>query len=530
MWEPLYWFGRPGHVGLNKSMSLADPPVVTSFGGKTTATIQLKSYRWSDGAQVTSRDVEFWINLLKADKAQFWGYEPGEFPDNLTSFESLSSTKFQLVFDHNYSSEWLYNQLALIIPLPQQAWDKESATGPVGNYDLTTSGALDVDNFLLAQNKDTSTYATNPLWQVVDGPWKLTAYATNGSGDATYARNMKYSGPVTGSLHELKIDSYASDTAEFDQLLSVGGVDFGYVPFNDAAQVSRVKSDGYTVSSWPAWGINYIFMNYSSPQLGAIFKQLYIRQAMEHLINQAGYISAFLEGYAYPTYGPVPQQPASAFVSRQETENPYPYNPMEAVNLLKQHGWKVVPGGTDTCTRPGSGANECGAGIASGAKLTLAFEYTTGSLAEDEEVDSLQSAFAQAGIKMSTSDAPFPTVAGSMTPGCTKSSCWQMSYVGEGWLFDPGFFEPDGAILFGSNGPSNLGGYSNPTADSLINELGSGGLSALYTYQDYLAKQLPGLWMPQADTAIAAVNSKLRGVYPLDPLENLYPQDWYFVK
>jgi peptide/nickel transport system substrate-binding protein len=530
MWEPLYWFGSPGNVGLNKSMSLADPPTVTSFGGKTTATIQLKSYRWSDGAQVTSRDVEFWINLLKADKAQFWGYEPGEFPDNLTSFKILSTSKFQLVFDHTYSAEWLYNQLALIIPLPQQAWDKESSTGPVGNYDLTTSGALDVDNFLLAQNKDTSTYATNPLWQVVDGPWKLTAYATNGSGDATYVRNMKYSGPVTGSLHELKIDSYASDTAEFDQLLSVGGVDFGYVPFNDAAQVSRVKSDGYTVSSWPAWGINYIFMNYSSPQLGAIFKQLYIRQAMEHLINQAGYISAFLEGYAYPTYGPVPQQPASAFVSRHETENPYPYNPMEAVNLLKQHGWKVVPGGTDTCTRPGSGSNECGAGIASGAKLTLAFEYTTGSLAEDEEVDSLQSAFAQAGIKMSTSDAPFPTVAGSMTPGCTKSRCWQMSYVGEGWLFDPGFFEPDGAILFGSNGPSNLGGYSNPTADSLINKLGSGGLSALYTYQDYLAKQLPGLWMPQADTAIAAVNSKLRGVYPLDPLENLYPQDWYFVK
>jgi peptide/nickel transport system substrate-binding protein len=105
-----------------------------------------------------------------------------------------------------------------------------------------------------------------------------------------------------------------------------------------------------------------------------------------------------------------------------------------------------------------------------------------------------------------------------------------MSYVGEGWLFDPGFFEPDGAILFGSNGPSNLGGYSDPTADSLINKLGSGGLSALYTYQDYLAKQLPGLWMPQADTAIAAVNSKLRGVYPLDPLENLYPQNWYFVK
>jgi len=530
MWEPLYWFGSPGHVGLNESMSLANPPAVTSSAGTTTATIQLKSYKWSDGAPLTSRDVEFWINLLKADKAQFWGYEPGEFPDNLTSFKQLSSTKFQLVFDHKYSSEWLYNQLALIIPLPQQAWDKTSTTGPVGNNDMTTSGALAVDNFLLAQNKDTSTYATNPLWQVVDGPWKLTSYATNATGDATYVRNTKYSGPVTGSLHEIKVDSYTSDAAEFDQLLSASGVDFGYVPFNDAAQVSRVKGDGYTVASWPAWGINYVFMNYASPQSGAIFRQLYLRQAMQHLINQAGYISTFLEGYAYPTYGPVPQQPSSTFVSPQETQNPYPYNPMDAVALLKAHGWNVVAGGTDTCAHPGSGSNECGAGIASGAKLTLAFEYATGSLAEDEEVDSLQSAFAQAGIQMSTSDAPFPTVAGNMTPGCSKSNCWQMSYVGEAWLFDPGYNEPDGAILFGSNGPSNLGGYSNPTADSLMNQLGSGGLPALYSYQNYLAKQLPGLWMPQTDTAIAAVNGKLKGVLPLDPLENIYPQNWYYVK
>ena len=31
-------------------------------------------------------------------------------------------------------------------------------------------------NFLTAQAKSLSTYATNPLWQVVDGPYKLTAY------------------------------------------------------------------------------------------------------------------------------------------------------------------------------------------------------------------------------------------------------------------------------------------------------------------------------------------------------------------
>jgi peptide/nickel transport system substrate-binding protein len=530
MWRPLYWFGSPGHVGVNLSESLAYAPTVTPSGGKTVATIQLKPYRWSNGQQLNSRDVEFWINLLEADKAQFWGYEPGEFPDNLLSFKALSSTKFSLTFDHVYSAAWLYNQLALIIPLPQQAWDKESATGPVGNYDTTTSGALAVDNFLLAQNKDTSTYATNPLWQVVDGPWKLSSYAGPATGDATYVRNLKFSGPATGSLHAVTIDSYTSDAAEFDQLLSASGIDYGYVPFNDAAQVSRVKGDGYTVQAWPAWGINYVFMNYAAPTAGALFQQFYLRQAMQHLINQAGYISAFLEGYAYPTYGPVPLQPSSNFVSPAQTQNPYPYDPATAVSLLKQHGWSVVPSGTDTCLRPGSASNECGPGIAAGAKLAFTFQYASGSLSEDEEVSSLQSAFAQAGIKIAPSSAPFATVAGSMTPGCTKPSCWQMAYVGEAWLFDPGYNEPDGSILFLTNGPSNLGGYSNPTADSLMNKLGSGGLSALYAYQNYLSKQLPGLWMPQTDTAISAVNNKLKGVLPQDPLENIYPENWYFVK
>jgi peptide/nickel transport system substrate-binding protein len=528
MWRPLYWFGSPGHVGVNNNESLADPPNVTISGGKTTATIQLKRYRWSDGTPLTARDVEFWINLLKADKTQFWGYEPSEFPDNLLSMTILSPSRFTLTFNHPYSAEWLYNQLALIIPLPQHAWDKESPNGPVGNYDMSPGGAIAVDDFLLGQNKDLSTYATNPLWQVVDGPWKLTSYAPE-NGDATYVRNLRFSGPATGSLHAIKIVSYPSDSAEFDYLLSNSGVDYGYVPFNDAAQVSRVEAHGYSVQPWPAWGINYVYLNYASSRSGKIFSQLYIRQAMQHLINQAGYISTFLQGYAYPTYGPVPLQPASDFVSPQQTQNPDPYNPAAATSLLHAHGWLPV-NGTDTCVRPGAGASQCGAGIPAGAKLSFPFLYTIGSIGDDEEVASLQSSFAQAGIRLTPSGSTFPTVTGEMTPDCSQPTCWQMSYIGEAWLFIPGYNEPDGAILFGSDGPSNLGSYSNPKADALIGQLGSEGITAFHAYENYLAGQLPGLWMPQADTQISAVNSRLRGVFPQDPLSNIYPEDWYFVK
>ncbi len=528
MWRPLYWFGSPGHVGVNFNESLAGPVGVKTSGGHTIATIQLKPYRWSDGQALTTRDVEFWINLLKAGKANFWGYEPGEFPDNLLAFKALSSSKFTLTFNQVYSAQWLYNELGLIIPLPQHAWDKESATGPVGNYDTTSAGATAVVNFLLAQNKDLSTYATNPLWQVVDGPWKLSSYASS-TGDATYVRNLRYSGPATGSLHAIRIDTYTSDTAEFDQLLS-SGVDFGYIPDNDAAQVPRVKGDGYSVQAWPAWGINYVFLNFAAPGAGPIYSQLYIREAMQHLINQAGYISSFLQGYAYPTYGPVPLQPSSQFVSSQQNKNPYPYDPAEATALLRQHGWQVVANGTDTCTHAGSGSTECGAGIPAGAKLSFSFLYATGTTGDSEEVAALQSSFAQAGIKLAVTGAPFPTATSDMTPACAKTNCWELAYVGEAWLFDPGFDEPDGGILFASNGPSNLGMYSDSKADSLISALGSGGLSALYSYENYLAQQLPGLWMPQTDTQISAVSNKLKGTFPQDPLNNIYPENWYFVK
>jgi len=528
MWRPLYWFGGPNSVGLDLRYSLADAARVTKSGGDTIATIQLKKYRWSDGTPVTSRDVQFWFNLLSANKANFWGYTPGEFPDNVSLFKVLSPTRFSITFKGSYSSTWLYNELGQIIPIPQQAWDKESASGPIGNYDMTPAGATAVYNYLAKQNTILSTYATNPLWQVIDGPFRLTSYASN-TGDATYVRNTRYSGPATGSIHELKVLSFTSDAAEFDALLSAGGIDYGYIPINDAAQASRVTSDGYKVEAWPTWGITYISLNFASPLVGSILNQLYVRQAMQHLINQPGYITSFLGGYANPTYGPVPLVPSSPFISSSQKLNPYPYNPTTATDLLSAHGWKIMSGKADVCTRPGTASNECGAGIAAGAKLSFSMQYSTGVQGVTEEVAALQSTFSQAGIQLSLSGAPFDTVVSNDIP-CAKANCWQINYYGQGWYFNPGYNDPDGSVLFATGGVDNGGSYTNRTADSLMTKLRSGGYSALYSYENYVAKQLPMLWMPQLDSQISAVSNKLKGVYPQDPDGNIYPENWYFVK
>ena len=63
LYRPLYWFGLGNTPNLNLKLSMATNPVYTN-GGRT-VTISLKNYKWSNGTQVTSQDVLFWMNMHK---------------------------------------------------------------------------------------------------------------------------------------------------------------------------------------------------------------------------------------------------------------------------------------------------------------------------------------------------------------------------------------------------------------------------------------------------------------------------------
>lgn len=127
LYPPLYWFGQSGTTSLNAQLSLADPPVYSD--NDTTVTITLKSgYRWSDGQPVTSRDVEFWINLIRANKLDYGPYSPGTWPDNLKSASYPNSRTIVLHLTQSFSPDWFTNmELSDITPLPQQAWIRSAA-------------------------------------------------------------------------------------------------------------------------------------------------------------------------------------------------------------------------------------------------------------------------------------------------------------------------------------------------------------------------------------------------------------------
>jgi peptide/nickel transport system substrate-binding protein len=522
MFRTLYYFGDGTSPEVNPTLSLALPPVFTD-GGKT-VTITLKKYEWSDGTPVTSRDITFFINLLKSDQGDWADYVPGEFPANVTSVTAPNASTVVMHLDRAYSSTWfLYNELSQITPLPQQAWDKESPTGKIGNFDETAAGAKAVFNFLTKEAETSSTYATDPLWQTVDGPFKIKQYEATGY--SVYVPNKKYSGPSKDNYSEFIEVPFTTDAAEYNAVRS-GSLDYGYVPPQDTSQISLLESQGSSIVPWVGWDINYFPINFNNPTVGPLFQQLYFRQALQEMVDQPTDIKKALYGYGTPTYGPVPVEPKNTFTSPQEKSNPYPFSPSNSAKLLRDHGWDVVPRGTTTCAKPGTAANECGAGIAKGMKLELNLQYDSGVTYTAVEMEQYKSNLAGDGIQLNLTTAPFNTIITNAAP-CNKGpTCtWEMENWGGGWTFGPDF-EPTGETLFATDSGFNEGRYSDPTNDANINATHSvSGLSPFYKYENYLAEQLPVIWQPASDYQISVLAKGLKGVTQ-SPEENFTPEDW----
>ena len=246
MWRPLYWVGSGAKPVISTKLSIVGPPSF-SDGGRT-LTMTLKHYLWSDGKPVTSRDVAFFINLLKAGKSNWGGYSPGQLPDHISKFTAINSTKFSITFNAAYSPEWLENnELSAIIPLPQQAWDKTSLSGAVGNYDLKSAGATRVFNFLNQQSLYLSTYASNPLWQAVDGPFHLTSYSSS-TNHAALEPNSHYVGADPAKIGKLEELPFTSETPNLTPS-APGTSTTGICPHSDANQSHYFESRGYRVSA-----------------------------------------------------------------------------------------------------------------------------------------------------------------------------------------------------------------------------------------------------------------------------------------
>jgi peptide/nickel transport system substrate-binding protein len=531
MYRPLYWFGLGASTAVQYPLSPANAPVF-SQGGKRVV-ISMKSWKFSDGTPVNAESVMFFLNMYKADPASYCGYNQGfGIPDQVASV-TTSGSDITINFTKAVSQNWiLYNYLSELSPMPQ-AWDRTSASAAAGSGHCasgvygaasTTTACKAVEKFLDAQSSKTTTY-TNAMWQVVDGPYKLTSF--DALGNASFVPNPSYSGPQKAIVGNVQLKSYTTATAEQSDLYS-GKLTIGYVdPTTLPSPAPSIGAVGqnigqlkgkYNLVTGTPWSFNYAPLNFSpSDPKGLELQQLYIRQALQMGVNQAAIIKKVNKNYGVQTCSPIPPNTPSSISANIPCA--YPYDLTKAKSLLTEHGWQVV-NGVQTCERPGTLASECGTGIASGTQLKFAYIWASGSASSDTTNDAEIAAWDSIGIQTSQKEASFDKVVSECNGGTFQICSW-----GAGWIYAPDYY-PSGETLFTKGGAFNPGSYYSPMMESLVQASVSQTVP-LTAYGTYAAEQLPVLYQPNP-TATAEYSVKLKGVQPLNPLQNFQPEYLHF--
>jgi peptide/nickel transport system substrate-binding protein len=320
-------------------------------------------------------------------------------------------------------------------------------------------------------------------------------------------------------------------------------VDYGYLPAANLGQRDKLAALGYRIEPWNGWAISYAPYNFNNPARGAVFRQLYLRQAIQHAVDQPAIAQVIWRGTATPGYGPVPQADDDRYLSPRQRANPYPFDLTAAAALLDGHGWRPGPDGIRVCAAPGTGPADCGEGVAGGTRLAMTVLAESGSDETDSTWQELKSELSKVGVELSINSQPLNTVLANSS-GCSQrgpsddpsdgpsdgTGCtWQLSYFGTqgSWYFDA---NPSGEDLFATGASANFGGYRSAAADALITATTTGrGADTMLDYSTLLAEQLPVIWLPNPPYQVSAIDAGLRGVVQ-DPLGELQPQRWYWTR
>ena len=213
---------------------MAEQP--TYSNNNTTVTVNLKNYKWSNGETVTAQDVLFFMNMLHAQKANWAATSPAA-PTSPTTQDVTIDSPTQLDL-HLTTPSTTTGSPTTSSPRSRRCRSPGTRRPPAGAagsggcsaaaYGTADAACTKVYTFLSNQpgynpsnpkaaNNSLPTYATNPLWQVVDGPWKLNSF--NADGQRHHGPNPSYSGPVKPTLKTFTELPFTSDTAEFNALV-----------------------------------------------------------------------------------------------------------------------------------------------------------------------------------------------------------------------------------------------------------------------------------------------------------------------
>ncbi|WP_028962181.1 peptide ABC transporter substrate-binding protein [Sulfobacillus thermosulfidooxidans] len=466
MYRPLIYLNKENQV--DYSRSLVSKIQVNPQDNVFTLTLNHK-YKWSDGKPITAQDVVFTWDLMDAASQPNspWPYGPagsGGVPKDWKSVTADGPNTVVITLDKSVNPAWfIHNGLGQISPVPEFVWNK---------YPNNMTQEL---KFI----QSVSNEPTNPLYDVVDGPFKFAKWAPNQYWELVPNPNF---GGHKASISKLIFQYETSSADEFAGLKN-GQVNVGYLPPSLWSTRNQLTND--TLSQSYLFGFNYIILNFNKQApngMGPIFSKLYVRQALQMGINQQGLIDSMYHGAGVPEDGPIPSKPYTAFYDTALNNNPYPFNPQAGKKLLEEHGWHEVNG---VMTK-------------NGQKLAFTFTYASASTTLSHVAQLLQSDWAKEGIQVTLQQLPINQLFADDSQ--SSPSKWNMGYWGAGWTYQLDYY-PTGGNLFATGAGENSGGYSNPTLDQLIQATYEPGTpqqiqSRMDAYQEFMAKHLPVLWMP----------------------------------
>jgi peptide/nickel transport system substrate-binding protein len=538
LYMPLY-AGPTGAVPkVNESLSAANPLIFSN--GDKTVTIPIKpGLKWSNGAPLDANDVLFWFYLLKAaikESPANWGqFSPGLMPQNVKSISTKGQYDVVMHLTKAYNPGFfLNNNLAdtnNVYPLPSTAWNIDAAGGPhLTNWKTNPAVDKKIYDYLSKQGGSVATFASNPLWQVVDGPFKLTSFsATNSS--YTLVPNPSYGGSPKPIMSEVSVQTYTGYTSELDAVRS-GSVDVAVgIDPSQLAEAPTLKAQGIDIYGGPGWGWFGAVINFKdkADDFNNVIAQVYVRQAIDYLIDEPAIIKGVYKNAAVAAYTEVPTAPFSPYAPDTAGQPAFPYSPSKAVAILKAHGWNVVPNGKTTCVKPGTAPNECGAGIPAGTPIAFVWANqpssvaTTGAL-ESEVVAS--EAKQAAGIDITLQTKTFNFLVSNyndQNPAAAKyTNDWGVNNYG-GLFTD---YYPTAEGVWNVGGGFNLGDFNDPTATKLMNNsVYSPSANAIKIEASYIQTHLPVWFMPDGDYLLAVNTTKVAG--PPDGWTAMTQQQWY---
>lgn len=280
--------GLTRHDAQNKVVpGLAESWRVSKDEKEYTFTLR-KGLTWQDGKPLTSADVRFTLDAVKAAGADaplsrnFSAVKSVETPDPLTARITLSKPFAPLL-----------DAVAMGL-LPEHALKGKKLTD--GGFGQHPVGA---------------------------GPYRLAAYKPG-----QYSELVPFDGYYEGrpKLPKIVIKYVSDDTARLIQLKN-GEVDGALV---QPQQVSKVKGqDGLRVETYPTADYRALMFNFKKP----VFADRNVRIAMNYAVDREAIVKSVLLGQGSPATGPLDESPYKSGAA------PFTHDPAKTDELMKKAGY-----------------------------------------------------------------------------------------------------------------------------------------------------------------------------------------------